>query len=78
MLHSGLGSATMTFEIKLRNGRVPLASHLQRKAVLSRLQAEAPASLKAMWADFRRHGTGKMTMWQIDTLIAEVRTEQAH
>jgi bifunctional DNA-binding transcriptional regulator/antitoxin component of YhaV-PrlF toxin-antitoxin module len=48
----------------------------QRKAVLSRLQAEAPASLKAMWADSRRHGTNKMTMRQIDALIAEVRAEQ--
>ncbi len=45
----------------------------QRKAVLSRLQAEAPASLKAMWAESRRHGAGKMTMRQIDALIAEVR-----
>lgn len=48
----------------------------QRKLVLSRLQAEAPASLKAMWADSRRHGTNKMTMRQIDALIAEVRAEQ--
>lgn len=49
----------------------------QRKTVLSRLRAEAPPSLKAMWADSRRHGTSKMTMRQINALIAEVRAEQA-
>lgn len=52
-------------------------SRTQRKAVLSLLRAEAPASLKAMWSESRRHGTGKMTMRQIDALIAEVRAEQA-
>ena len=52
-------------------------SRQQRKPVLNRLRAEAPASLKAMWADSRRHGTGKMTMREIDALIAEVRAEQA-
>jgi hypothetical protein len=45
--------------------------------MLSRLRANAPASLKAMWADSRRHGTSKMTMRQIDALIAEVRAERA-
>ena len=49
----------------------------QRKTILNRLRAEAPASLKAMWADSRRSGTNKMTMRQIDTLIAEVRAEHA-
>jgi bifunctional DNA-binding transcriptional regulator/antitoxin component of YhaV-PrlF toxin-antitoxin module len=49
----------------------------QRKAVLSRLRAEAPASLQAMWADSRRHGTANMTMREIDALIAEVREERA-
>ena len=76
MLPSGLGSAAMTFKIKLQNGRVSLPSRLQRKAVLSRLRDEAPASLKAMWVDSRRHGIGKMTMREIDALIAEVRTER--
>ena len=52
-------------------------SRPQRKTVLSRLRAEAPASLKAMWEDSRRHGTGKMTMREIDALIAEVRAERA-
>jgi bifunctional DNA-binding transcriptional regulator/antitoxin component of YhaV-PrlF toxin-antitoxin module len=52
-------------------------SRTQRKAVLSRLRAEAPASLKAMWTDSRRHGTNKMTMRQINALIAQVRAEQA-
>ncbi len=46
------------------------------KTVLSRLRAEAPASLEAMWTDSRRHGTGKMTMREIDALIAEVRAER--
>jgi hypothetical protein len=53
------------------------SSRTQRKAVLSRLRADTPASLKAMWADSLRHGTDKMTMRQIDALIAEVRAEQA-
>jgi bifunctional DNA-binding transcriptional regulator/antitoxin component of YhaV-PrlF toxin-antitoxin module len=52
-------------------------SRKQRNAVLSRLRAEAPASLKAMWADSRQHGTDKMTMREIDAIIAEVRAEQA-
>jgi hypothetical protein len=53
-----------------------LPSRQQRAKVLSRLRAEAPASLKAMWADSRRHGTGKTTMREIDALIAEVRAER--
>jgi bifunctional DNA-binding transcriptional regulator/antitoxin component of YhaV-PrlF toxin-antitoxin module len=48
----------------------------QRKAVLSRMRAEGPASLQAMWADSRSHGTDKMTMREINALIAEVRAEQ--
>jgi bifunctional DNA-binding transcriptional regulator/antitoxin component of YhaV-PrlF toxin-antitoxin module len=52
-------------------------SRTQHRAVLSRLRADAPASLKAMWADSRRHGTNKMTMRQIDALIAQVRAQQA-
>jgi len=61
-------------------GRAPSAtatSRKQREAVLSRLRAEAPASLQAMWADSQRHGTDKMTMREIDAIIAEVRGEQA-
>lgn len=81
---SGLGrygrhindSATMTFETKLQNGSVLLHSPRKRKTALARLRAVAPASLKAMWADSQRHGTNKMTMRQIDALIAEVRAEQ--
>lgn len=49
----------------------------QRETVMSHLRAQAPASLKAMWADSRRHGTDKMTTRQINALIAEVRAEQA-
>jgi len=60
-----------------RNSSAKPPSLTQRKAVLSRLRADAPTSLKAMWADSRRHGTNKMTMRQIDALIAEVRAEQA-
>ena len=59
-------------------GRSPSAKPLSRKqrnAVLSRLRAEAPTSLQAMWADSRSHGTDKMTMREIDALIAEVRAE---
>jgi len=63
-------SAAMTFKTKLQNGRVP------RETGLSRLRAGPPASLKAMWADSRRHGTHKMTMREIDALIAEVRAER--
>jgi len=61
-------------------GRSPSAkppSRKQRKLVLSRLRAEAPVSLQAMWADSRSHRTDKMTMREIDALIAEVRAEHA-
>ena len=60
---------------RLRTSAQP-RTRQQQKTALSRLRAEAPASLKAMWADSRRHGTGKMTMRQIDALIAEVRAER--
>jgi hypothetical protein len=60
-----------------RSASAKLPGRQQRKTVLSRLRAEAPASLKAMWADSRRHGSSKMTMREIDALIAEVRAERA-
>lgn len=52
-------------------------SRTRRKVALSLLRAEAPASLKAMWADSHRRGTEKMTMREINALIAEVHAEQA-
>jgi bifunctional DNA-binding transcriptional regulator/antitoxin component of YhaV-PrlF toxin-antitoxin module len=59
-----------------RIGRAPSAKQ-QRAEFLRRLRAEAPASLKAMWAEAQRKGTDKMTMREIDAIIAEVRAEQA-
>jgi len=60
--------------------RVPSkpSSRRQRRAeLIRRLQAEAPPSLKAMWADAKRNCTDRMTMREIDAIIAEVRAEQA-
>jgi hypothetical protein len=54
----------------------PAGQTQQRRAVLARLREEAPQSLKAMWADAKRRGTDKLSMREIDALIAEVRTEQ--
>jgi len=53
------------------------ANRTGRQVFLRRLRAEAPDSLKAMWASSKRHGTDKMTMREIDSIIAEVRAEQA-
>jgi hypothetical protein len=55
----------------------PASRTQQRRAFMVRLRAEAPASLKAMWADAKRSGNDKMTMREIDAIIAEVRAEQA-
>lgn len=49
----------------------------QRREFMVRLRAEAPPSLKTMWADAKRHGTDKMTMREIDAIVAEVRAEQS-
>ena len=55
----------------------PAAPGRQRRAVGARLRAGAPAALKAMWADAKRHGSDKTTMREIDAIVAEVRAEQA-
>ena len=60
-----------------RTGSAKSTSRKQRESFLSRLRAEAPASLKAMWAESQRQGTDKMTMREINEIIAEVRKEQA-
>ncbi len=44
----------------------------QRRAALARLREEAPPSLKAMWADAKRQGADKLSMREIDAIIAEV------
>ncbi len=49
----------------------------QREYFMHSLRAEAPASLKAMWADSKRNGTDKMTTREINAIISEVRAEQA-
>ena len=59
-----------------RIGRAPSAKQ-QRAEFLSRLRADAPASLKAMWAHAKRKGTDKVSMREIDAIVAEVRAEQA-
>ena len=53
------------------------ANRTQRQVFLRRLRAEAPDSLKAMWASSKRNGTDKTTMREIDSIIAAVRAEQA-
>ncbi len=53
------------------------ANRTQRRVFLRRLRDEAPDSLKAMWASSKRNGTDKTTMREIDSIIAEVRAEQA-
>jgi bifunctional DNA-binding transcriptional regulator/antitoxin component of YhaV-PrlF toxin-antitoxin module len=49
----------------------------QRDEVFQNVRNSAPESLKAMWADSKRNGTDKMSMRQIDAIIADVRAEQA-
>ena len=60
-----------------RSTSVKAGSRKQRELVINRLRAEAPTALKAMWAESARQGTDKMTMREIDKIIAEVRGAQA-
>jgi hypothetical protein len=49
----------------------PASQTQQRRALVAPLREEAPESLKAMWADARRQGTGKPSMREIDAIIAQ-------
>ena len=49
----------------------------RRQEFLQKLRTSAPESLKRMSADSKCHGTDKMSMRQIDAIIAEVRAEHA-
>jgi bifunctional DNA-binding transcriptional regulator/antitoxin component of YhaV-PrlF toxin-antitoxin module len=55
--------------------RIPPSKAAQQR-VFKQLRADAPEWLKAIWAASKRRGTDKLTMRQIDAVIAEARQEQ--
>jgi bifunctional DNA-binding transcriptional regulator/antitoxin component of YhaV-PrlF toxin-antitoxin module len=71
------GGLLVTPARRAREIAKPASQTQQRRAVVARLRKEAPESLKAMWADAKRQGTDKLSMREVDAIIAEVRSEQA-
>jgi hypothetical protein len=49
----------------------------RREAFLKELRDSAPESLKRMWAESKRNGTDKLSLREINAIIAEVRAESA-
>jgi len=62
--------------VPCRSATLKKTKKQRREEFLQKLRDSAPKSLKAMWADSKRQGTDKMTMREIDAVIAEVRTER--
>lgn len=55
--------------------RIPTGKTEQQR-FFKQLRAEAPEWLKDVWAASKRRGTDKLTMRQINNIVAEVRQEQ--
>jgi AbrB family looped-hinge helix DNA binding protein len=62
----------LTYTPKAVIDRIP-AGKAERQRFFKRLSEQAPGWLKETWAASKRHGTGKLTMKQIDAEVAAVR-----
>jgi len=76
LLEANVEDGRLTYTPKLVIDRIP-AGKAARERFFKQLRAEAPASLKAIWADSKRNGTDKITMREIDAEISRVRRKRA-
>lgn len=75
ILEAKVERGKLTYTRKALIDRVP-RNRAERDRFFKQFQAEAPDWLKEMWAASKRRGTDKLSMRQIDAIIAEVRAEQ--
>lgn len=72
ILEANVEDGRLTYTPKMVIDRVP-AGKAARERFFKQLRADAPASLKAVWAASERNGTDKMTMREIDAEISRAR-----
>jgi AbrB family looped-hinge helix DNA binding protein len=72
LLEAKVEGGRLTYTPKVIIDRIP-AGKAARERFFKELRAEAPASLKDVWAASKRHGTGKLAMREIDAEVSAVR-----
>src|SRR5580704_10483855 len=72
VLEANVEDGQLTYTPKMVIDRIP-AGKAARERFFKQLRAEAPASLKAIWADSKRNGTDKIAMREMDAEVSRVR-----
>ena len=76
LLEAKVEGGKLTYTRKTLIDSIP-TGQADRERFFEQLRAEAPQWLKEMWASAKRQGTDKLTMRQIDAIVAEARADRS-